>query len=126
MGQYLRSFVIGASLPVVAPYFIGLLLLDDKYKNFSNKAYQAYSIIAPLYFGLMNVLFLYFSKHFNWTLMERLLYAGIVSAIMVTTLVRLFNVYDYTPKEWTRYHVRHMITHILTFVVIIYLLEKYV
>jgi len=126
MGGYLRSFIIGASLPVMAPYLIGLLILDDKYKNFSNKAYEVYTIVAPLYFGLMNVLFLYFSKNFNWTLMERMIYAGIVSAVLVTTLVGLFNVYNYTPIEWTRYHIRHMITHFLTFVVIIYLLEKYV
>lgn len=126
MEEYIRSFIIGASLPVVAPYFIGLLFLDDKYKNYSNKHYEAYSIVAPLYFGIMNALFLYFSKNFGWTLRERLLYAGVISGIMVTILVRLLDVYNYNQKEWTIYHIRHVITHILTFIVIIYLLEQYV
>ena len=126
MSEYLRSFIIGASLPVFAPYFIGLLILNNKYKNYSQKHYEAYAIVAPLYFGIMNIIFLYFSKQFTWTLERRLLYAGITSAIFVTTLVRLFDVYNYTQSDWTRYHIRHMITHILTFIVIIYILENYV
>ena len=81
MNDYIRSFIIGASLPVMIPYLLGLFILNDKYKNFSNKHFEGYVIVAPLYFGIMNTLFLYFSKRYDWTLQERLLYAGIVSGI---------------------------------------------
>ena len=126
MNGYLKSFVIGASLPVMLPYLLGLLLLDDKYKNYPHKYFEAYVIIAPLYFGVLNVLSLYFAKQYDWTLKERMLYAGIFSGIFVTTLVRLLSVYNYDQFEWMIYHTRHVIAHILTFVIIMYLLEKYI
>ena len=124
MAEYLRSFIIGASLPVMLPYLLGFPILDDKYKNYPSKHFEAYVIIAPLYFGVMNALFLYFSKKYNWSLKERLFYAGILSAILVTTLVRIYGSYKLNQWEWTIYHIRHMITHFLTFTVIIFFLEN--
>ncbi len=122
--EYLRSFIIGASLLPTLPYLLGLLILDDKYKNFSNKDFEVYVITTPIYFGIMNALSLYFSKKYDWSLKERLIYAGILSAIISTIQVILHNPYNYTQWEWTKYHIRQMITNFLTFTIIIYLLEK--
>ena len=123
MDQYIKSFIIGSSLPVFLHFFLKVRTIDDKIKNFS---YEDYTIIAPLYLGFMNSLSLYLSKQFEWSLEQRLFYIGVISGIFVCILARSINSYNFTDEEWKMYYLRIITKHILTFSVIIYLLEKIV
>ncbi len=50
---YIREFVIGSSFPVFLPHFIAVAGLDESKLNYT---YKQYTFIAPLYYGLMNVI----------------------------------------------------------------------
>lgn len=121
MNKYLRSFVIGSSLPVVILYFLRVMNIGDDVKNYS---YEAYSIIAPLYFGLMNMLSLYASENFGWDLRKRLIITGLLSPLIVMTVARVFGSYNFVQADWFSYFIRIFINHFLTYNVIIYFLEN--
>lgn len=121
MNSYLRSFVIGSSLLVVLPFLLRVATLRDK-----NYSYESYSILAPLYFGLMNMLSLCISNNFNLTLRQRYVTIGLISPIIVISFAKILGTYTFSTKEWVLYCLRIMVFHFLTYNISIYLLESYV
>ena len=121
MTEYIRPFVIGSSFPVFIQFFANVMKIDDKIKNYS---YEKYSILAPLYLGLMNVVSLYLAKQFDLDLRQRMLYIGIISGIMVCVIAKLTNSYNFTKREWICYFIRIITKHIFTYSTIVYLLES--
>ena len=117
--DYLKSFIIGSSLPVTISFLLGVM--KSKHKNYS---YESYSLMAPIYFGLMNILALYLSKKYEWSLKQRLLYISILSAILVPSLAWFIQSYDMNIYKWVKYVVRVMINHLITYNLIIYFLEQ--
>ena len=67
--DYLRSFTIGTSGPIVAQHFAPYYL--EKWEN-QGFPFKTYSIALPIYYGLMSMLALYLGKRFNWSLEKRL------------------------------------------------------
>ena len=120
MNEYLKSFVIGSSLPVFFLFFLKVASLDNNIKNYS---YKTYTFIAPLYFGIMNMISRYLQNKYNLTLRERFLLIGIISPIIVMIFAKLMNSYNITEKEWIRYYIRLFLKHFLTYNLIIYFLE---
>lgn len=118
---YLKSFIIGSSLIIVLPFYLSVQ--NIKLKNYS---YQNYILIAPFYFAVMNVLSLFLSINYNWSLKQRLLYISLMSPLIVITFAGLTNSYNFTAKQWSLYALRIILMHFLTYNVIIYLLEKYI
>jgi len=121
MSNYLRSFVIGSSLPVFFLFFYKVAHISNTIKNYP---YTQYSLIAPLYFGIMNAISLFIATRYSLTLRQRLLLIGAISPIIVISLAKIINSYNFTNEEWIRYAIRVIIKHILVFNVIIYALEK--
>jgi len=121
MTEYIRPFIIGSSWPVFVPFFMKVMNIDDKVKNYS---YDKYTIIAPFYLGIMNVLSVYLSKQFNWDLKQRLLYIGLISGILACVIAKLSNSYNFTNKEWIIYFIKVMGKHIFAFSTIICFLEN--
>jgi hypothetical protein len=117
--RYLRSFIIGASIPVVFLFYLGVMRSHNK-----NYSYETYTLVAPIYFGFMNAISLYFSKKYNLTLRQRLLYTSVVSALVVVCLAKLFKTYTFSREEWLVYVMKIIVFHIFTYNVIIYFLEK--
>ena len=100
MNEYIRSFVIGSSLPVFIPFFLKVANINDKYKNYS---YESYSIIAPLYFGILNIISLLISKNFNLTTKQRCFFTSIISPLLVILFVKLVGSYNYNQTDWLYY-----------------------
>lgn len=119
--DYLKSFVIGSSFSVFIIFYLMVFNLSNNIKQYSN---EKYAIIAPFYFGIMNVISLYIGKKFDLTLRERLLIISVTSIILVISYVKIFNVYNLTNSEWNTYYLTIIITHLFAFNIIIYLLEK--
>ena len=117
--SYIRSFVIGASLPVVILFYI--IVLNITNKNFS---YEKYSIMAPLYFGIMNVISLYLANKFNLSLRNRLFFTSIVSFILVIIFARMTKAYR--NINWNMYYLSIIVLHMFAYNFIIYNLEKLV
>lgn len=121
MAEYLKSFIIGSSLPVYLHFYLKVMSIDNNIKNFS---YENYTIVAPLYLGLMNTLSLFIGNQLGWNVRKRLFYTSIISAIIVCIFARLTNSYNIEGKEWLIYYIQIMIRHLLTYNIIIYLLEQ--
>jgi hypothetical protein len=121
--NYLRSFIIGSSFPVLLSFYVRVQQISDKIKNYT---FDSYSILAPMYLGIMNAISLYLSNKYNLDLRTRLLYISIVSAITIITFAKLTNSYNYTTKEWLYYAIKIFFNHIVTYNIIIYTLELYV
>ena len=121
MNNYLRSFIIGSSLPVFISFFLRVATLDNKIKNYS---YKSYSIIAPLYLGLMNMISLCLTANYNIPLRRRLIIIGIISPIIVILFAKLIGSYNFTRDEWIKYSIKLLIKHFLIYNTVIYFLEK--
>lgn len=122
MNGYLRSFVIGSSFPVFVLWFISVSQVTNK-----TYSYELYSILNPLYFGLMNMLAYHLGKIYDWSLRKRLFIISIVSAAFVSTLTITNNPYGYkTIKQYVTYVEHILLWHFITYNVIIYWLEKHV
>ena len=122
--DYLKAFVIGTAGPV---WFQHIALLSLRDKNEYDYSFKVYSIIAPIYYGLMTMLALYIGKTFNLSLSMRLFIISIISICSVVA----FNYFisrkkykpykNYTTKEWIRYILTNGARHIIAFNLIILL-----
>jgi hypothetical protein len=107
----LKSFIIGSSLPVFLPFFLSVQNIDPHTKTYS---YQNYTIIAPIYLGLMNVIGAYLFNGPN-----RFLYTGFLSGLTVSFIASYLNVYNYTILEWSNYYFYIILKHVLTFAIVV-------
>lgn len=123
MDEYLKQFLIGSSIPVVIPFYISVMNINPNIKNYS---YSNYTLIAPIYFGIMTMLSLFLAKKYNLDNRNRFLLIGIISATLVCTFSTLTKSYNFTTKEWIIYYISIFIRHILTYNITIYYLNKFI
>ncbi len=118
--DYLKSFIIGSSLPVVAPFYFAVLNIPER--NFS---YEYYTFIAPLFFGITNAISLYVAKLLGLSLRERLFLTGLITAIFVSVYITINKSYDFkTESRWYQQYLGLFIFHGIAFNIAIYFLEK--
>jgi hypothetical protein len=116
---YLTSFIVGSSIIVSFHFLMSVMTSDPNKRNYK---YKHYSILAPLYFGCMNMLSLYISKKFNFDMKTRYVITSIMSFSFVNIFARIFKMYKFTKTQWMNYHINIIIKHIFSYI-IIYLLE---
>jgi hypothetical protein len=121
--KYLRAFVIGSSFLVFLPHFIAVAGLDESKMNYT---YKDYTFIAPVYYGVMNMISLFLSLQFQLSDRARYLLIGTLSPLIVISFSYLTKTYSYTDDEWLRYSIRLFFTHFLIWNVVIYTLNKFV
>jgi len=115
--SHLKSFVIGSSFPVFILFFLAVRRMDPKDRNYS---YENYTLLAPLYLGLMNVIGGLLFRGEN-----RYLYTGILSGILIGVIGTLLKSYNYTKSEWLKYYFYIVFKHIVIFALIIQSLTNY-
>lgn len=126
--DYLRSFTIGTSGLILLPHFAYFSLSKDNTKNFP---FEKYIFIAPIYYGLMNMISLYISKKFKLSLFVRLLLISIISILIVfcTSFFVMSKKYPpyntFTFRDWLYYLLRISQKHIINYNLIIYNFEKF-
>jgi hypothetical protein len=121
--KYLRAFVIASSFLVFLPHFIAVASLDESKINYT---YKQYTFIAPLYYGLMNMVSLYLALQFNLSSRQRYLLIGTLSPIIVVLFAYLFKTYQYDETEWISYGLRLFTKHFLIWNIIVYYLNSQV
>ena len=119
--RYLSAFVIGSSYAVFLQFFIGAGFIV-KGRNYD---YPSYTLVAPLYLGLMNMLGLYLSEKCGWSLNKRFLLTGLLSGVIVSNFSTMTNAYTFTESEWMQYYMILISQHIFSFAVIVNLLTRY-
>ena len=126
--DYVKAFLIGTAGPVWVQHIALLSLRDRDEYDYS---FKYYSMITPIYYGLMTMLSLYIGKIFNLSLSMRLFIISIISICFIVS----FNYFisrekykpykDYTTKEWIRYILTNGARHIIAFNLIIFYFTKY-
>lgn len=150
--KYLREFIIGSSFPVVVLFYRSVymniqkkkLTNPDYFDTLSDKeipflwnkiwpggyeyfSYFRYTITAPIYFGLWNILSLVIAKHFNLSFRMRFITISILSSIFMMIFQTIYNIYEFkTKREFNKYYLHIFIKYMLIWNLIIYNLEKYI
>ena len=150
--KYLREFVIGSSYLVVVLFYRSVYssiqkkkLSDPEYfdtlyekeipflwnkiwpGDYEYYSYFRYTITAPIYFGLWNILSLLIAEHFDLSLRMRFIVISIISSIFMMRFQTIYNIYDFeTNEEFTNYYIHIFIKYMLIWNIIIYNLEKYI
>jgi len=120
--KYLIHFLIGSSWFVTLPFFMKVNSLGSE-KNYS---YFNYTIAAPIYLGLWNVISLIIAKKFNFSLRKRFLFITPIACMTTIIIAKTLKSYNYTDEEWNTYYFRLFITYFIIWNVIIYNIEKYI
>ena len=126
--DYLKSFVIGSSGLNTVQHFSWFYLNKESNKDFP---FKLYSILAPIYFGIMSMLALYIGKTYKLSLQNRLFVTSIISIIFIFLLnfIVTRQKYEYyknwSSKDWIYYIIRNGSRHIIIFNLLMYNFEKY-
>jgi hypothetical protein len=121
--NYLRAFVIGSSLLVIFPHLFAVSRLDESKLNYT---YTQYSFVAPIYYGLMNMISLFIALSFHLTNRQRYLLIGSISPLIVTSFSYFMKTYTYQGTEWLTYATGLFVKHFLIWNIVVYLLDMYV
>ena len=119
--NYLKQFIIGSSYIVFFPFFYSVKNNQPK-KNYK---YQDYTLVAPLWFGLWNVISFQLAKYLNLTLKQRFILISIISSLSIMMIATYLNSYNFTKKEWKKYYIYIFIKYMFVWNIIIYNIEKY-
>ena len=120
--KYLKEFVIGSSIAVVAPFYYMV------YNHQPNKqySYYDYSLIAPVWFGLWNIVSLVIAKHYGLSKRMRFFVISVLSYISIISISTYFKTYNQTREEWNFYYLQQFIKYMLVWNIVIYNLDKYI
>ena len=112
--QDLRHFLLGSTIVIVIPFYLGLLQISDR--TFSLAGYPIY---AALYFGVMNALSFRFAALFHWSPTRRIIITSIFSATIVAIYVAQRKLYDFkTTERWILHFITLLIAHGFAFALI--------
>ena len=84
-----------------------------------NYTLNSYVFVAPIYFGLMNMLSKYMQEEFDLTDTERFLYIGLISGTLIPLLAYVFKTYNFTQRQWLSYSVRIFLMHMFDYNVLL-------
>jgi drug/metabolite transporter superfamily protein YnfA len=121
--EYLRAFVIGSSFLVFFPHFLAVAGLDERKLNYT---YKQYTFVAPVYYGLLNMISLFIAISFGLSSRQRYLLVGSLSPLIVVAFSYSFQTYDYEGREWLTYGAGLFVKHFLIWNIVVFLLDKYV
>lgn len=119
--NYLKGFIVGSSLPIFALFFYNVGKMKD-----INYSYEKYTLIAPLYFGIMTSLAQFLANKSNLGLNKSIFVISILSSILVSVFITIIKAYNFTSlTRWIKQYIIITIAHLLTYnVIIIYLLKN--
>jgi hypothetical protein len=116
---YLKEFIIGSSFPVLCSFYYGVEKLQPK-KTYT---YYDYTMIAPIYLGLFNVLSSYIANKYKWSIRKRLFIFSVISCISTCFIAKTRNSYKFNDNEWKKYYIYLFIKYQIIWNIIIYLIE---
>ena len=118
--KYLKDFIIGSSILVVLPFYYMVYNYQPK-KTYS---YYNYTFIAPLWFGIWNIISLLMAKYFKLSNRLRYFIISIISLLFIFIIARFY--YNKTKEEWKFYYLQQFIKYMIIWNIVIYNLNKYI
>ena len=111
----LKDFIIGSSIIITAPFMYAFNIINNK-----NNSYFKYSFLAPIWFGLWNVISFYLAKKLKLTLRERFFIISLTSYLCIIIYARSSKAYHFNYKEWIYYYLGQLIFYLIVWNIIIY------
>jgi multisubunit Na+/H+ antiporter MnhB subunit len=118
--KYLKELIIGTSYPVIVLFYY----MVYNYQEDKNYDYFSYTLAAPLWFALWNVISLIISEKYNLSKRYRFFIVSILSLLSVYIIAQYF--YNKTEEEWKFYYLQQFIKYMFVWNIIIYNLDKYI
>ena len=115
--KYLEKFVIASSYIVFLPFFY-------VFYNLKKESYFNYTLLAPLWFGVWNVISFIISKHYGLSLRSRFILVSFISYSVIISYASYKDFYNFTKKQWCKYYILMLITYLVTWNVVIYNIEN--
>jgi hypothetical protein len=119
MRDYLLSFVIGSSFLTFAGFFLRVYTLEHR-----RYSYFSYTMVAPVYLGVMNALSRHLQKRYSWSDDQRFGFITLLSVGIVVTFARLTGVYEFSLRQWILYLLRLLLLHGLAYNLVMRSLER--
>ena len=119
--KYLKQFLCGANIITVLPHYIAVKYSDEK-----NYRFFEYTILAPIWYGLWNILSLIVAEKFNLSMNQRFIGVSIISSISIMFISTYFETYDNDLKEWIQYYIGIFIKYLLIWNLIVRQLETHI
>ena len=119
--KYLKQFVIGSSYIIFAPFYYAVENSQPK-KTYS---YYNYTLVAPVWFGIWNIVSLKLAEYLKLTMHQRFLLVSILSSLSIMAIATYLKSYNFTKEEWRKYYLYIFIKYMLVWNVVMYSLEKY-
>ena len=96
-------------------------------KEYNYHSYFRYTITAPIFFGLWNIISLIIAEYFGLTMRNRFIIISIISSISMMIFQYIYNIYNYkTREQYIILFINYFIAHMLVWNVVIYNLEKHI
>ena len=111
---YAKAFIAGSSIIPIAINFWRVPRIVDK-----NYSFSTYTIIAPLWIGIMNTLGLALAQWFGLSTTTRYVVIALISAVLVMMISTFSGLYTYTAEQWRQYYARILFMHLLIYCIII-------
>ena len=118
--KYLKELIIGSSFPVIVLFYY----MVYNHQGDKNYDYFSYTLAAPLWFALWNVISLMIAEKYNLSKRYRFFIVSILSLLSVYIIAQYF--YDKTREEWNFYYLQQFIKYMFVWNIIIYNLDKYI
>lgn len=118
--KYLKDFIIGSSFPVVAVFYY----LVQNYQPNKKYSYYHYTLLAPLWFGVWNIISLLIAQKYKLSNRERYFMVSILSLLTIYIIAQ--NYYDKTKEEWNFYYIQQFVKYMVTWNIVIYNINKYI
>lgn len=120
--KYLIQF-INASNPIVfIPFFVFVYFkVCNKQLNLN---YFNYTIIMPIWFGLLNVISLYIKNKLDISHELRYIIISIISLLILILILNYGKFYNYNKNEWVKHYIGATLAYLVIWNIIIFNIEN--
>jgi fructose-specific phosphotransferase system IIC component len=114
----LIPFIVGSSYLTFISYFLSVQKIPSNVRNYS---YEDYTLVAPLYLGVMAMIGRTLFGYNVWSYFL----SGLLSGLIVAIYARCTNSYNFdTKEEWNKYMLYIILKHMFVHGIVIQLIER--
>lgn len=122
MKEYLKAFIIGSCWFSFVLFFIGFGSIQYEVnkdncviKMFDKNTYRTYTILAPLYIGIMSVIAIAIRNYYKISTRKAFIIIGIISALIVSAVITFCRIYNWTPTRYFKQYIKLQLYHFILF-----------
>ena len=108
------------------PFFWGFNTLKSQYNNKNMKIllknidpYYLYTIVAPIYFGIMSIIAIVISQVMKINIRLSYFIVSLISPVLVSLFIKLNNLYTFSNKRWIQQYIYLLLFHLFAYNVVI-------